>query len=206
MGLKAVLLGVGALSTIAAWPAFADDLTFVSKPQLHEQLLQFVYRTSAPHPGVAALHIEWTDADGHLVERRQLIRRVAGAPGIPIELDPRHALALDNTLHVALELHDGTSRDAPVLHEGGATVEFTVPGLANNWQNYNVIMWQSHDLAADKSLRHLGVDAGAVIANRDDAAGNPISPALAPAAAERGWLLRREHRDRFLQRIPPVDA
>jgi hypothetical protein len=160
-GAAAILLA----ATIAH--AAADQLAFPSTVLPREAAAQIVYRLDAPVRGAGLLHIDWSDDDGHVLDRRDIRVKLAGQSEIPFTLDTRRALAVGNRLAVRLAARGRTKT---------ADARFVVSPPAPDWSDYQIIMWQPQSVQNDRLLKSIGVDAAMMIADR--AAPRHLDPAL----------------------------
>ena len=162
-----------AVISLGAVVAHADELVALRDGE-SRGTLEFEYRLASPAHGAATLVLDWTDSNGRLLDHQQLQRNVATGVSIVLSLDRRRALAAGNRLQVAIDMiADGS----PAHYRASAETSFATPRSSAPWRDYHVIAWQTLDAAGERGLRAIGIDAGAAIADRDDAHGNPVGPA-----------------------------
>jgi hypothetical protein len=170
-----ILFMLGIAATIAAGavqPALADEIIFPDGRLERDGEIDIVYRLDAPATGDGVLSVEWTDALGRLVERRELPVAFDGGTDAVFSLDLGRAVATGNRLRTRLSLAgiaDGRETDA---------VFFAPPGT-RGWADYQVIMWQNQGFEQFAALKELGFSAGKVYATPDQqVAGEFVDPLL----------------------------
>ncbi|GIK98037.1 MAG: hypothetical protein BroJett029_22460 [Alphaproteobacteria bacterium] len=156
---RRLLLGIAAMVAASA-PAGADELVFPAGTLDRGTRIEATYRLDRPATGRGALHLEWTDAHGRLVERRAIPVSLDDATDIAIPLDLTRAVATENRLRVRLSL-DGEG-------ERALDAFFYVPPSDPDWSDYQVIMWQHQDARQYGELKRLGFTAGMAYATRDE--------------------------------------
>ena len=143
---------------LGASAALADSLVFTEGRLSRDGGMEVIYRLDAPATGTGTLAIEWTDAHGRLVDRREMPVAFDDATDARFTLDLGRVAALGNRLRATLTLGGNAT-------ETRAT--FFVPPADDGWSDYQVFIWQIQDSAQYAALRELGVSAGKVYAARD---------------------------------------
>lgn len=164
-----ILLGLvaGAVQT-----ARADEIIFPAGRLERGEEIEIVYRLDAPAAGDGRLAIEWTDALGRLVERRELPLAFDGGTDAAFTLDLGRAVATGNRLRARLSLPGlATPREASAV--------FFVPPNDDLWADHHFIMWQNQGYEQLVALKGLGFTAGKVYATPDQqVAGDLVDPLL----------------------------
>ncbi len=169
-----VLVSAAAVSVGAA---SADELA-VPKSAERDRQINAAYRFDTPATGRGSLAIEWTDADGRLVERRQIPLDLAGAAQVTFPLDMRRAVTVVNRLAAHLSL-DGDDHGGAPVRRTDLTASFVTSPPDQGWWDYQIIMWQPQSPAAYRALKRLRVTAGMVEADHR-AHGTYVAAELAP--------------------------
>lgn len=161
---RAMLLLVLAITGSA--PTLADEIIFPPRTLERSGMIEAIYRLDRPATGQGTLAVEWTDAYGRLVDRRELPVALDRATDVIIPLDMTRAVATENRLRTRLSFRgpgDGAS--------GGRTAEvdafFHVPPSDPGWSDYQVIMWQAQNAGQYAALRDLGFSAGMAYSTSD---------------------------------------
>ena len=115
-----------------------------------------IYRVGRPVSGKGRLSIEWSDAHGRLVERREIPVELSGQQEIDFSLDLRRAAAIENEVRARLAING---------REEEARAAFIARPAAHSWRDYEILMWQPGSAAAFGALRGLGVSGGVVFGN-----------------------------------------
>jgi hypothetical protein len=153
-----------ALAAAATCPAMADEIVLPANTLERSGTAEFVYRLDRPATGQGTLALDWTDAYGRLVDRRELPVVLDHGTDVRLTLDLGRAVATANRLHSRLSFTDA----------GGDTREteteavFFVPPSRDGWRDYQAIMWQPHEAEGYAALKELGVSAGKTYYTTDD--------------------------------------
>lgn len=168
------------VATLIPGPADADAILLPAQGVDGNAVVPVIYRLETPAAGKAILDLEWTDALGRIVERRQIIAQLDHSRDISFTLDTRRAVALGNHLHTVLTL-TGESGGAPSAQRPTIIdLPFIVRPANDAWSDYQVIKWQPSSLAQAAALKKLEVTAGMVLGH-DSAAGAPdLKTQIAP--------------------------
>lgn len=160
---KTALLAVGLL---LAAPAVADEVLLPAPALDPTGPVIALWRADAPASG--ELHLDWTEAEGHLVERHRITLAEPQAE-ISIRLDLRRARAPANWIMARFR---PTGSGAETQAEARFFVR-PAPG----WTQYQVILWQDRPAAALPGLRRLGITGSKLL--------RPLSQAGRDGAEER---------------------
>jgi len=147
----------------------ADELVMPSRRLERDQTADALYRLDHARTGAGMLALEWTDALGRLVERRETPFTLTNDSDIHFRLDLRRAVVITNELRVQLTFQQAHDSDGL---QRSAHLVFQVPPSGDPWRDYQIIMWQSKVPRQYAALQKLGVTAGAVLhsANGQDPA------------------------------------
>ena len=162
-------------------PAAADALLLAAGPPDRSQPLTIIYRVDGPVAGTGRLRLLWRDADGRTVEDRTIPVRLGPRSTLPITLDLRRAVTMQNRLRATLVL-DRTGAAQPGGRQRQAAISFVVPPALEPWADFPIILWQPRSSAELARLERLGINAGMIIARRDrpsDIAGADVGRLLA---------------------------
>ena len=180
-----------AAGLLLAGPAVADEVQLPAPALDPTGPVIALWRPSAPASG--ELQLDWTEGDGHLVERHRITLAEPQAE-IAIRIDLRRARAPVNLI---------TARFRPAGSDTETQAEarfFVRP--APGWTQYQVILWQDR-----ACVRH------ARAAQARDHRNQAVSPPLAgrpgrcgTADGGRAALVHRKLGHRLLRPLSPLDA
>ena len=157
------VLGV-ALGSLVPLPGLADEIVFPARTLERSGTVEVVYRLDRPATGQGTLALDWTDAYGRLVDRRELPVALDHGTDLRFALDLGRAVATANRLHTRLSFTD-VDGDA---RETETEAVFFTPSTDRFWRDYQVIMWQPHEAEGYAALRDLGVSAGKTYYTTDE--------------------------------------
>ena len=119
-----------------------------------------LYRTVGQATGKGELRIQWTDVYGRSIEDRVMPVELTDETEIRFPIDLRHAVAMQNELHVHLSF-DGLNKKGEKDHrEEDAETHFIAKPADLSWWDYMIIMWQGGSAEHFLQLEKLGVNAG----------------------------------------------
>jgi len=168
------------VATLIPGRADADAILLPAQGVDAIAVVPVIYRLETPATGKAILEIQWTDALGRIVERRQIIDQLDHSRDIAFTLDTRRAVALSNHLHTRLSLVGEPGEAASEQQPTVIDLPFIVRPANDGWSDYQVIKWQPSSLAQAAALKKLGVTAGMILGH-DNAAGVPdLDAQIAP--------------------------
>lgn len=168
----ATILALLGLAAGAVQPAEADEIVFPDGRLERGDKIDILYRLDTPATATGTLAIEWTDALGRLVERRDLPLAFDGGTDAVFTLDLGRAVATGNRLRTRLSL--------PGIAEGRETsAVFFVPPGDDGWADHHFIIWQNQGYEQLVALKELGFTAGKVYATPDQqVAGDLVDPLI----------------------------
>ncbi len=137
-----------------------------------------LYHLDEPLAGRGTLILEWTDQAGRLIERLQ--KSVGPTTGrvVALKLDMRRAVVMSNMLRARIVPQE------PAATPRESVLRFAVRPPEQPWRDWQIIAYQPHDPATLAALARIGVTAGKVLANRNDAIRLPVDDAVAPLVQE----------------------
>jgi hypothetical protein len=143
------------------------------------QSLEAAYHFEKPATGQGLLGIEWSDADGRIVERRRIPLDLSNATEVVFPLDARRSTTMKNQLIAHLSF-DGADQGGGKSHrESDESRSFIVSPAGDPWSDFQIIMWQQQTRAGYAALKGLGVTGGMVHPGESSTAtAEPISPLL----------------------------
>jgi hypothetical protein len=147
----------------------AADKLVVPEAAERSQTIIVTYEFEVPATGRGFLDIEWKDAVGRVVIRQHLPLDLANAPKVAFSLDLGRAVTTKNELAVHLSLDRAEQAGAPLHYENAATGSFIASPTARPWSDYQIIMWQLQTAPGYAALKRLGITAGMVEVDRNDA-------------------------------------
>ena len=181
---------VVALGLLAGGVAAADELVLPAQGLARGQTIDVTYRLDRRLTGRGHLDIEWQDADGRLVERRDIAVALDQASKIVFPLDLRRAVATENTLTAHLSVAAADGRGDADDRGRSVSTSFTTWPPQSGWWDYQIIMWQTHTVAQNAALKTLGVTAGMAQANRRKLDVPAIERQIEPLLRnDMGWYL-----------------
>jgi hypothetical protein len=142
--------------------AAADGVFLPASALDRDQTITVIYRLYKPIAGEGRLHVEWTDADGRVVERRDIPLKLDHASDVTFPIDLRRAVATSNTLHTHFVFDEIDENGVKTHREKDDQVEFAVRPVNSAWLDYQIVMWQSQTPAQYRALKAIGVTAGEV--------------------------------------------
>jgi hopanoid biosynthesis associated RND transporter like protein HpnN len=142
----------------AATPARAATLEPPAAPLQGGPAARATLRLDAPASGPATLSVEWTDALGRTAQRSRTEITLRDSTAIPVPLDMRRAVAMDNRLAVTLE-----RPGQPAIR---AEAGFTARPQAG-WPDWVAIMWHPRTAAQYRALHAMGIAGGMAFAMRE---------------------------------------
>src|SRR4051794_39800787 len=125
-GMRVVIV-VFLLAISQLWCRFttADTLIVPNSTRGTARIHAF-YRFDHPVTGIAKVDVEWTDALGRIVDRRQLQFMLSHAQQFRFALNPGRAAAVKNKLAVRVALHRRSQGRSVSKQEHAATTSFYV--------------------------------------------------------------------------------
>ncbi|MBI4893233.1 MAG: beta-galactosidase [Acidobacteria bacterium] len=129
---------------LLALTATAAEIILPSNALERDAPVTAVYRTNPQAAGKATLKILWTDMLGRTVEDRTLALDLTDETEIRFPLDLRRAVAMANTLQVRFTLDGRNLKGAPDRRDETATINFIAKPPTRQWDDYEIMMWQSH--------------------------------------------------------------
>lgn len=159
------LVLAGAL-LLASGQAFADQLLLPARSLDRTGPVTVEYRLSAPTTGTATVTLDWTDSYGREVAHRMVRRPLKHKSDIPISIDLRRAVAMQNKLRARCLVASTDKAGRPERSAGTASTTFIARPPDRGWRDYQVIMWQTQPPARLAGLARLGVTAGLVLGTR----------------------------------------
>jgi hypothetical protein len=177
----AAILAFCGLTMLSGRPATADQLVFPREVE-RSGTVAGSWRFERPETGRGALDLDWSDADGRVVEQRHMALDLAGAAAVDFTLDMRRAVAMQNRLVAHLSI-DGAETGGEAHRDAEATASFIAAPPDQPWSGYQIIMWQPQTAAGYRALKRLGVSAGLVHGDRSDGAELHFSAELDPLLA-----------------------
>lgn len=158
-----LVLGI-VLGGLASAPVLADEIVFPAKTLDRGGTVEVVYRLDRPATGRGTLALDWTDALGRLVDRRELPVALDHGADIQFTLDLGRAVATANRLHSRLVFTDAGGDARTTATEA----VFFVPPSRDGWRDYQIFMWQPHEAEGYAVLKEIGVSAGKTYYTTDD--------------------------------------
>ncbi|HPT27100.1 MAG TPA: beta-galactosidase [Bryobacteraceae bacterium] len=152
-----LLAALAACFTACSWAA---EIVLPATALERDQTVTAVYRTNGQATGQGTLAIKWTDALGRIVEDRSIPISLTDESEVRFSLDLRRAVAMRNELSVRFTFEGVDKKGAKDHREEGAKIAFIAKPTERVWNDYHIVMWQSHDAAVFAKLKSLGIDAG----------------------------------------------
>ncbi|MCC6265777.1 MAG: beta-galactosidase [Bryobacterales bacterium] len=118
-----------------------------------------VFRTAPQAIGKGELHILWTDALGRTVEDRRIPVELNDETEIRFDLDMRHAVTMANQLHAEFRFEGKNRKDAPDRRNETASASFVAKPPTRHWDDYTIMMWQTHNAERLAVLKQFGINA-----------------------------------------------
>lgn len=118
-----------------------------------------VFRTHPQAIGKGELSIRWTDALGRVVEERRLPVELTDETEIHFDLDMRRAVTMANTVNAEFRFDGVNRKDAADHRVETASVSFVAKPPERKWEDYNIMMWQSHNAQRFSVLKRFGINA-----------------------------------------------
>ena len=163
--------------------AHADEIVIPAGALSRNRPIDFVYRLDRPAKGEGVLALEWTDALGRIVERRDTALSFHDTTRAAFRMDLRRAVAMQNHLRAHLSFNGVTAAGAADRRENDAQASFVVRPIERRWSDYQIIMWQKRTAEQYAALRELGITAGTILANRGSEAADYMEKQYAPLLA-----------------------
>lgn len=118
-----------------------------------------VFRTSPQATGKGELLIHWSDALGRVVEERRLSVELSDETEIRFDLDMRRAVTMANDLRVEFRFEGVNRKDALDRRNETASASFVAKPPTRHWDDYTIMMWQTHNAERLAVLKRFGINA-----------------------------------------------
>lgn len=118
-----------------------------------------VFRTAPQAIGKGELRVHWTDALGRTVEDRRIPVELRDETEVRFDLDMRHAATMANQVRVDFQFEGKNLKDAPDRRNETASATFVAKPPTRHWDDYAIMMWQTHNAERLAVLKPFGINA-----------------------------------------------
>jgi hypothetical protein len=146
------------LILVASLSAIGAELILPSKALERDRLVHAVFRTPGLATGRGELSIDWTDAHGRVVDRRNIPVELKDESEIGFDIDLRRAEAMQNDLRAHLVFDGKDMKGRPDHRDQEAHVSFVAKPPVHTWWDYDIIMWQHYSSELFSKLKALGIN------------------------------------------------
>ncbi len=122
--------------------------------------LPVVYRLPEGFTGHAALHVQWADSLGRVVEDQTVPADLLDETDITFHIDTSRSVAMKNHLHVDVSLDGKGLNGAPVHRQASGDADFVARPPYTGWKDYVIMMWQDYPANLLPDLKKLGINGG----------------------------------------------
>ena len=138
---------------------YAAQLELPGNAFERDAVVTAVYRTNPQAIGKGELLIHWTDALGRVVEERRLPVELSDETEIRFDLDMRRAVTMANNLRAEFRFEGVNRKDAPDHRNETATATFVAKPPTRRWDDYTIMMWQTHNAERLAVIKQFGINA-----------------------------------------------